>query len=53
MKPKIMTDSVVTSVMNLLSEGRTVPEVSSILGINSVSLIYLCICPEKSHSVIE
>ena len=33
-----MTDEVVTSVMNLLSEGKTVPEISSILNINKVTI---------------
>ena len=38
MRTKVMTDEVVTSVMNLLSEGKTVPEISSILNINKVTI---------------
>lgn len=38
MRKKIMTDEVITSVMNLLSEGKTVPEISKILGINKVTI---------------
>lgn len=38
MRKKIMTDEVITSVMNLLSEGKTVPEISKILNINKVTI---------------
>lgn len=38
MKAKVMTDEVIASVMNYLSEGKTVPEISSILGINKVTI---------------
>ena len=33
-----MTDEVITSVMNFLSEGKTVPEISTLLGINKVTI---------------
>lgn len=38
MKAKVMTDEVIASVMNYLSEGKTVPEIASILGINKVTI---------------
>ena len=38
MRTKIMTDEVITSVMNFISEGKTVPEISNILGINKVTI---------------
>lgn len=38
MRTKIMTDEVITSVMNFLSEGKTVPEISTLLGINKVTI---------------
>ena len=38
MKTKIMTDEVVTSVMNFISEGKTIPEISTLLGINRVTI---------------
>ena len=38
MRKKIMTDEVITSVMNFLSEGKTVPEISKILNINKVTI---------------
>lgn len=38
MRTKIMTDEVVTSVMNFISEGKTVPEISTLLGINKVTI---------------
>lgn len=38
MSAKIMTDEVITSVMNFLSEGKTIPEISGILGINKVTI---------------
>ena len=31
MKTKVMTDEVIASVMNYLSEGKTFPEIASIL----------------------
>lgn len=33
-----MTDEVITSVMNLISEGKKVPEIARILGINKVTI---------------
>lgn len=38
MRTKIMTDEVVASVMNFISEGKTVPEISTLLGINKVTI---------------
>jgi hypothetical protein len=38
MRAKVMTDRVITSVMNLISEGKKVPEISNILGINEVTI---------------
>lgn len=38
MRTKVMTDEVITSVMNLLSEGKTVPDIANILGINKVTI---------------
>ena len=38
MRTKIMTDEVISSVMNFISEGKTVPEISNILGINKVTI---------------
>ena len=38
MRTKIMTDEVVTSVMNFISEGKTVPEIATLLGINKVTI---------------
>lgn len=38
MRKKIMTEEVITSVINYLSEGKTVPEISNILGINKVTI---------------
>lgn len=38
MRTKIMTDKVVTLVMNYISEGKTVPEISTLLGINKVTI---------------
>ena len=38
MKTKVMTDEIIASVMNYLSEGKTVPEIASILGINKVTI---------------
>ena len=38
MRTKVMTDAVVTSVMNIISEGKKVPEIANILGINKVTI---------------
>lgn len=38
MSAKVMTDEVITSVMNLISEGKKVPEIAGILGINKVTI---------------
>ena len=38
MRTKIMTDEVISSVMNFISEGKSVPEISNILGINKVTI---------------
>ena len=38
MRTKVMTDEVITSVMNLISEGKKVPEIARILGINKVTI---------------
>lgn len=38
MKTKVMTNEVITSVMNFLSEGKTVPEIANILNINKVTI---------------
>lgn len=38
MSTKVMTDEVITSVMNLISEGKKVPEIARILGINKVTI---------------
>lgn len=38
MRKKIMTNEVIASVMNLLSEGKTVPEISKILNIKKVTI---------------
>lgn len=38
MRTKIMTDEVITSVLKFLSEGKTVPEISNLLGINKVTI---------------
>ena len=38
MRTKIMTDEAISSVMNFISEGKTVPEISNILGINKVTI---------------
>ena len=38
MSKKVMTNEVIASVMNLLSEGKKVPEIASILGINNVTI---------------
>lgn len=38
MRTKVMTDEVITSVMNLISEGKKVPEIANILGINKVTI---------------
>ena len=38
MSTKVMTDEVVTSVMNLISDGRKVPEIANILNINKVTI---------------
>ena len=38
MKTKIMTDEVITSVMNLIFEGKTVSEISTLLGINKATI---------------
>lgn len=38
MSTKVMTDEVIASVMNLISEGKKVPEIANILGINKVTI---------------
>ena len=38
MRKKIMTDEVISSVIALLSENKTVPEISNILGINKITI---------------
>lgn len=38
MRTKIMTDEVISSVMNFIAEGKRVPEISNILGINKVTI---------------
>ena len=38
MSTKVMTDEVITSVMNFISEGKKVPEIANILGINKVTI---------------
>lgn len=38
MRTKVMTDEVITSVMNLISEGKKVPEIANILGINKITI---------------
>lgn len=38
MRTKVMTDEVISSVMNFISEGKTVPEIANILGINKVTI---------------
>ena len=38
MSTKIMTDEVIASVMNLISEGKQVPEIANILSINKVTI---------------
>lgn len=38
MSTKVMTDEVVASVMNLISDGRKVPEIANILNINKVTI---------------
>lgn len=38
MRTKIMTDEVIASVMNFISEGKTIPEISNILGINKITI---------------
>lgn len=38
MRTKVMTNEVITSVMNLISEGKKVPEVANILGINKITI---------------
>ena len=38
MSTKVMTNEVITSVMNLISEGKKVPEIANILGINKVTI---------------
>lgn len=38
MRTKVMTDEVISSVMNLLSEGKTVPEIANLLNINKVTI---------------
>lgn len=38
MSTKVMTDEVVASVMNLISDGRKVPEIADILNINKVTI---------------
>lgn len=38
MRTKVMTDEVITSVMKLISEGKKVPEIANILGINKVTI---------------
>ena len=38
MRTKIITDEVISSVMNFIAEGKKVPEISNILGINKVTI---------------
>ena len=38
MRTMVMTDEVITSVMNFISEGKTIPEISALLGINKVTI---------------
>lgn len=38
MKTKIMTDEVITSVMNFIFEGKTISEISTLLGINKATI---------------
>lgn len=38
MRTKIMTDEVISSVMNFIAEGKKVPEIANILGINKVTI---------------
>lgn len=38
MRTKVMTDEVISSVMNFISEGKTVPEIANILGINKITI---------------
>ena len=38
MSTKVMTDEVITSVMNFISEGKKVSEIANILGINKVTI---------------
>ena len=38
MRTKVMTDEVITSVMNLIPEGKKIPEIANILGINKVTI---------------
>lgn len=38
MSTKVMTDEVVASVMNLISDGKKVPEIANILNINKVTI---------------
>lgn len=38
MSKKVMTEEVISSVMNFISEGKTVPEIANILNINKVTI---------------
>lgn len=38
MRTKVMTDEVIASVMKLISEGKKVPEIANILGINKITI---------------
>lgn len=38
MSTKVMTDEVITSVINFLKSGKTVPEIANILGINKITI---------------
>lgn len=38
MSTKVMTDEIITSVMNFISEGKKIPEIANILGINKVTI---------------
>lgn len=38
MRTKVMTNEVISSVMNFISKGKTVPEIANILGINKVTI---------------
>ena len=40
MSTKVMTDEVISSVMNFISEGKTVPEIANILNINKITAIF-------------